>query len=154
MTTLRSDSHPALSGLDGVAANTTDALLLIGRIMLGLIFLRSGFGKMLDIGAFGASLSARGVPAALAYIAVPAEFFGGLTLVLGFATRYFAVILFVFTVVATLISHRYWEFADAAMRRAQDGNFYKNLSILGGFVLLFVTGGGRFGLDGWLRPRA
>lgn len=154
MTTLRSDSHPALSGLDGVAANTTDALLLIGRIMLGLIFLRSGFGKMLDIGAFGASLSARGVPAALAYIAVPAEFFGGLALVLGFATRYFAVILFVFTVVATLISHRYWEFADAAMRRAQDGNFYKNLSILGGFVLLFVTGGGRFGLDGWLRPRA
>ncbi|MCK9915262.1 DoxX family protein [Microbacteriaceae bacterium K1510] len=151
--TLRSDSHPALSALDGVAANTSDALLLIGRIMLGLIFLRSGFGKMLDIGTFAAALPARGVPAFFGYIAAPVEFFGGLALVLGFATRYFAALLFVFTVVATLTSHRYWEFADAAMRRAQDGNFFKNLSILGGFVLLFVTGGGRFGLDGLLRRR-
>lgn len=151
---LRSDSHPALSALDGAAANTSDALLLIGRIMLGLIFVRSGFGKMLDIGAFAAGLPARGVPMFFGYIAAPVEFFGGLALILGFATRYFAVLLFVFTVVATLTSHRYWEFTDAAMRRIQDGNFYKNLSILGGFVLLFVAGGGRFGLDGWLRRRA
>ena len=151
--TLRPDSHPALSQLDGVAATTSDALILIGRIMLGLIFLRSGFGKMLDIGSFAAALPARGVPAFFGYIAAPAEFFGGLALMFGFATRYFAVILFVFTVVATLTSHGYWEFAEPAMRRAQDGNFYKNVSILGGFVLLFVTGGGRFSLDGWLRPR-
>lgn len=150
---VRTDSHPALSVLDGAAAGTSDTLLLIGRILIGFIFLRSGFGKMFDIGAVAASFPPRGLPAFLAYVSVPAEFFGGLALVFGFATRYFAVVLFIFTVVATLSSHRYWEFADAAIRRAQEVNFYKNTSILGGIVLLFVTGGGRFGLDGWLRPR-
>lgn len=146
-------SPRALAGLDGVAACTTDTLLLIGRILLGYIFLRSGFGKMFDIGAVAATFPPRGLPAAMAYIAVPAEFFGGLALIFGFATRYVAVVLFVFTVVATFSSHRYWDFTEAAVRRAQDVNFHKNIAILGGIVLVFATGSGRFGLDGWLRKR-
>jgi putative oxidoreductase len=46
-----------------------------------------------------------------------------------------------------LSSHRYWEFAKAAPRRAQDNNFYKNLAIMGGLVFAFVTAGGRFSID-------
>ncbi len=57
-----------------------------------------------------------------------------------------------FVIVATGISHRFWEFADAA-RRAQESQFFKNLSIIGGFLLLFVTGGSRFSLDALLRRR-
>lgn len=110
----RSDSHPALSAPDGGAPSTSDTLLLIGRILLGFIFLRSGYGKMFDIGAVAAGFASRGMPTFLAYIAVPAEFFGGLALILGFATRYCAVVLFVFTAVATFTSRRYWDFADAA----------------------------------------
>jgi putative oxidoreductase len=44
-------------------------------------------------------------------------------------------------------SDRYWEFAEAAARRAQDNNFYKNLAIMGGLVLAFVTAGGHFSID-------
>jgi putative oxidoreductase len=100
-----------------------------------------------------ASLPPRGIPAFMAYISVPAEFFGGLALILGFATRYFAIVLVVFVLVATFSSHRYWEFTDAAARRIQDGNFWKNISILGGIGLLFVCGAGRLSLDYLLRKR-
>jgi len=55
-----------------------------------------------------------------------------------------------FVIVATGISHRYWDFAEAAARRAQESQFFNNLSIMGGFILLFATGPGRFSLDGWL----
>jgi putative oxidoreductase len=58
-----------------------------------------------------------------------------------------------FVIVATGISHRFWDFAEAAARRAQESQFFKNLSIMGGFILLFAAGPGRFSLDGWLASR-
>jgi putative oxidoreductase len=80
-------------------------------------------------------------------VAAPVEFFGGIALILGLATRYVAALLLLFVIIATLSSHRYWEFAEAAARRAQDNNFYKNLAIMGGLVFAFVTAGGRFSID-------
>ena len=151
MATIQSNSHRALSGVDSLAASSADVLLLVGRILLGWIFVRSGYGKIFDIPAYAATFPARGLPPFLAYIAVPAEFFGGIALILGLATRY--VVLVVFMLVATFSSHRYWEFADAAARRAQDSSFYKNLAILGGFLFLFVIDAGRLSVDAWLRKR-
>jgi putative oxidoreductase len=146
-------SHPSLSGADALATSTSDILLLIGRILIGWIFVRSGYGKIFDIAGYATTYPPRGLPPMLAYIAVPAEFFGGLALMFGFATRYAAVVMTIFMLVATFSSHRYWEFADAAARRAQDGNFYKNLSMLGGILFLFAVGAGRFSIDAWLRKK-
>src|SRR5262252_10707361 len=137
-TNIQGSSHPALSGADSLAGSTSDIVLLIGRIFIGWIFVRSGYGKIFDIPAYAAGFPGRGLPTFLAYIAVPAEFFGGIALILGVATRYVVLVMIVFMLVATFSSHRYWEFADAAARRAQDSSFYKNLAILGGFLFLFV----------------
>jgi putative oxidoreductase len=71
----------------------------------------------------------------------------------GLATRYAVILMVAFTLVATFSSHRYWDFTDPAVRRAQDTNFYKNMAMLGGFAFLFVCGAGRFSLDNWLRKR-
>src|SRR5436190_6805155 len=150
-TSIQKSSHPALSGVDGIAVSTSDIVLLAGRILLGWIFVRSGYGKIFDIPAYAATLPPRGLPSFLAYIAVPAEFFGGIALILGLATRYVVLVLIIFMLVATFSSHRYWEFTDVAVRRAQDANFYKNLAILGGFLFLFVGSPGRFSIDAWLR---
>jgi putative oxidoreductase len=150
---IQQSSHPALSAVDGVAASTSDLVLLIGRILLGWIFMRSGYGKIFDIPAYAATFPARGIPAFLAYISVPAEFFGGIALILGFATRYVVLVMVIFMLVATFSSHRYWDFTDAAARRAQDSSFYKNMAILGGFFFLFACGAGRFSVDAWLRKR-
>ncbi len=142
-------SHPALSGADAIATTTADLMLLIGRILLGWIFVRSGYGKLFDIAGYAAGFPPRGLPYFMAYISVPVEFFGGLALIFGLATRYVSVIMMVFMVVATLSSHRYWEFTGPA-QRVQEMNFYKNMSMLGGFFFLFVTGAGRLSIDGWL----
>lgn len=146
-------SLPALSHADRLAANTADIALLIGRILLGWIFVRSGYGKLFDIPGVAATFPPRGIPAFMAYISVPVEFFGGLALIFGLATRYIVMVMVVFMLVATFSTHRYWEFADAAARRAQDSNFYKNMAMLGGFFFLFICGAGRLSLDGWLRKR-
>ena len=151
--TIQNSSHPALSGADSIAASTSDIILLAGRILLGWIFMRSGYGKIFDIPGYAATFPARGLPTFLAYISVPAEFFGGIALILGLATRYVVVVMVIFMLVATFSSHRYWEFTEVAVRRAQDGNFYKNLAILGGFLFLFVGSPGRFSIDAWLRKR-
>lgn len=146
-------SHPALSGADAIAASTSDFMLLCARILLGWIFIRSGYGKIFNIPGVAAGFPARGIPYFMAYISVPVEFFGGIALLLGLTTRYVALLMGLFVIIATLTSHRYWEFTDAAVRRVQDSNFWKNAAILGGFVSLFVSGGGRIGFDGWLRQR-
>ena len=147
----QNSSHPSLSHADSVAASMSDLILLVGRILLGWIFVRSGYGKIFDIPAYAATFPGRGLPTFLAYIAVPAEFFGGIALILGLATRYVVLVMIIFMLVATFSSHRYWEFTDVAVRRAQDSSFYKNIAMLGGFLFLFVVGPGRFSLDAWLR---
>jgi putative oxidoreductase len=152
-TAIQNSSHPALSGADALAASTSDFILLCGRILIGWIFVRSGYGKIFDIPAYAATFPPRGLPTFLAYIAVPAEFFGGIALMIGFATRYAALVMAVFMLVATFSSHRYWDFTDAAARRAQDSNFYKNMAILGGIFFLFACGAGRLSVDAWLRKR-
>lgn len=144
-------SHPVLSGADSAANVTSDFLLLVSRILLGWIFVRSGYGKMLDIPAFAAGLPRLGIPSWLAYVGAPAEFFGGVALIIGLATRYAVLLLVAFLLVATFSAHRYWDFTDMAQRRMQEMQFGKNIAVLGGFLALFVAGPGRFSIDGWLR---
>jgi putative oxidoreductase len=146
-------SHPNLSYADRLAANSADILILVGRILMAWIFIRSGYGKLFDVPGVAASFPPRGLPAFMAYISVPFEFFGALALMFGFATRYVVMLFAVFMLVATFSSHRYWQFTDAAARRAQDSNFYKNMAMLGGFFFLFVAGTGRLSVDNWLRKR-
>jgi putative oxidoreductase len=131
-----------------------DVILLVGRLALGAIFLKSGLQKLLALSAFAASLAQRGVPASSTWAVIGAtvEFVGGILIITGLRTREASVLMILFVIVATGISHRFWEFAEAA-RRAQESQFFKNLSILGGFVLLFVTGGGRYSVDGWLKRK-
>jgi putative oxidoreductase len=148
MSTL-SNSSASQYSLDGVGQNTNDIWILLGRIALGSIFVVSGFGKLTHLGGFEASLALKGVPLpwAAAFVGAPVEFFGGLAIVLGIASRYAALLMVAFTVVATLISHRFWEYSDVVVRQAQLNNFSKNVAIMGGFLAILAHGPGRFALD-------
>jgi putative oxidoreductase len=150
------DSRPPVGPAwsERLSAPVEDALLLAGRLALGTIFVKSGLQKLTALGAFAATLGARGIPQSSVWAAIGAtvEFVGGVLIVTGFKTRCASLMMILFVIVATGISHRFWEFADAA-RRAQESQFFKNLSIIGGFLLLFVTGSGRFGVDALLRRR-
>jgi len=141
--------------VDAIDESWQHAILLLGRVLLGGIFVHSGWAKLMALHAFAGSLAKAGVPApdALAVIGACVEFFGGLAIVFGLALREAAILMILFVVVATLISHRFWEIHDAA-RRAQEVNFFKNVAIVGGFLLLFACGGGRFALDRLFRRSA
>ena len=130
------------------AVDRGDLWRLVGRILLGGIFVVSGYGKLMGLAAFAASLEKNGVPyaSALAPVGASVEFFGGLAIVLGIEVRSAALLMIAFVIVATLISHRFWELQDAA-RRAQVTQFSKNMAIIGGFALLHASGGGRFAVE-------
>lgn len=134
-------------------ATFADFVILVARVMIGLIFVMSGWSKLMNFGAAVAGIAKRGVPEALAYLAPPVEFFGGIAIVLGLFTEAAAILMVVFTIIATATSHRYWEYADAAQYRAQNTNFWKNVTMMGGMLLLFVTGGGRWSIDALVRRR-
>jgi putative oxidoreductase len=145
-------SHSVFSASDGFAAAWQDFLLLVGRVMIGWIFIQSGWRKLMDIPAFVQTMPRRDLPAFLGYIAPPVEFLGGVAIVLGFATRYAALLILLFTITATLSSHRWWNYPEAQQSN-QHTHFFKNVTMMGGLVLLFVTAGGRFSLDRLLRRR-
>jgi putative oxidoreductase len=138
--------------IDQVAADWGNALWLVGRILIAAIFIQSGFGKLTDLGGFTGMLANAGVPMAsvLGPIGAVIEFGGGLAILLGLGTRYAALALIIFVAAATLISHRFWTYPPE-QQQAQMINFAKNVAIIGGFLFVFVTGGGHYSLERWLR---
>jgi putative oxidoreductase len=113
----------------------------------------SGWPKLMNYSGTVAGIAKRGVPDFLAYLAPPVEFFGGLAIMLGLFTEAAAILMVVFTIIATITSHRFWEFSDPAQYRAQNTNFFKNVTMIGGMLLLFVTAGGRYSVDALFRRR-
>jgi putative oxidoreductase len=118
-------------------------LPLLGRLLIGLPFLMSGFGKLTAYGATTAYIGSVGLPLApLGWaIAVAFEIGGGLLLLLGFRARAVAFGLAVFTLATAIFFHR--NFAD----QNQMIHFLKNIMIIGGLLQIAHFGAGRFSLD-------
>jgi putative oxidoreductase len=87
------------------------------------------------------------VPQLVTTINVVVEIVISVGLILGIGTRYCAILTFLFVLSATAIGHRYWEYPAGPQQIGQYNNFLKNISIMGGALLILVTGGGRFSLD-------
>jgi putative oxidoreductase len=150
-------SHPLLSHADGLAASVTDIVLLVGRVLLGWLFLVSSVGiggKLWNPAGFAGYLKSLGAPAPelLSWIGALVEAVVGALLILGLGTRYAALLCALFLIIATALAHRYWQY-PAAQVTAQYTNFIKNLAILGGALIIFVTGAGRFSVDHMLAKK-
>ena len=131
------------------AATVNDLALLVGRVAFAALFLPSGLTKAMNMQAFIYSIDGRDVP----FSPLPGplgaglEVLGGLALLLGVQVRMASVLLLIFTVLATLIAHRFWEYAPGAAHEMQRISFFKNVAIVGGFVFLAAHGGGRWCLE-------
>lgn len=143
-------SAPAETSLaDRWAASCHDVVALVGRLLMSWIFLSSGFAKITDVAAFSTVLAKRGVPAPsfMGWLGAIVEFGGGLLILLGVKLRYAAILMILFVIVATLISHRYWDYPVEQLV-AQKTNFWKNVTIIGGLLFMFLAGAGRYSVDG------
>jgi putative oxidoreductase len=121
---------------------------LLARVLLGLLFLIAGIGKIGSIEGFAGYMASGGVPAFLAWPVVLFEIIGGLALILGFQTRIAALALGAFCVVTGFL----YSF-NPADQQAMIG-FYKNLALGGGYLALAILGAGSFALDNRFGPRA
>jgi putative oxidoreductase len=127
---------------------TWDAVALVGRILLAATFVISGWGKMTAFGGTAGYIASQGLPMpeALAAIAIVFELGAGLLIVFGWKARWAALALALFLVVITPIFHNFWSGAPDG-RMMQLINFQKNVSILGGMLLLAAFGPGRYSVD-------
>jgi putative oxidoreductase len=123
--------------------------ILIGRILLVLIFLNSGIGKVGDFAGTAQYMAKFGMPNTTLFLlgAIVFELLGSITVILGYFTRFGALLLLILLIPTTLIFHT--NFADPM----QKIHFMKNVSMFGGCFILLAAGAGRFSLDYLLRGK-
>jgi len=129
---------------------------LVGRILMAAIFILSGIAKLTDPGAAAEYMSMAGVPNpdVLVYVAGTAELAGGLALLFGFLTRIAAIGLIILLVLINLFMHPFWAMPPEQVDM-QRVNFLKNVSIMGGLLMVVAMGPGRYSIDARMRhPKA
>jgi putative oxidoreductase len=121
---------------------------LVGRLLLALLFLPAGISK---IGGFAGTvgyIASKGLPLPQvgAGLAIAIEIGASIALILGWQTRWAALILAVFTLAATVFFHNFWAMPpEQAMM--QQLMFYKNIAVIGGLLTLAAWGAGALSLD-------
>ncbi len=134
----------ATAGLQSRLSTGSAGLVLAARVLLSVLFVVSGFGKLTTIGDTAGFFGGLGLPAptALAILVGLLELGGGVALIVGFKTRIIAAVMALFTLAATAVAHLH--FGDPMQMLM----LQKNLGITGGFILLAVVGAGPLSLDG------
>lgn len=130
-------------------ASLQNPLSLVGRLLLALLFVPAGIGKIGGFAGTAGYIASKGLPLPElgAAIAIVVEIAGGLALLAGFGTRLAALVLALFTLVATFIFHAYWGLpADQAF--VQQLMFNKNIAVVGGLLVLAAHGAGAWSVDG------
>jgi putative oxidoreductase len=131
-----------------------DELILAARLLLATLFLIFGWRKLRDFSGTVSQMVQLGVPAPVlaaggaTFMELPVAF----AVAVGVFTRPSALLMFLYTLGTALIGHRYWTMTTADYVDNMD-SFYKNISIMGGFLLLYVTGAGKYSIDAlWRAP--
>ena len=125
-----------------------DELTLAARLLLATLFLIFGYRKLRDYSGTVSQIVQLGVPmpvlaaAVATFMELPVAF----AVAVGAFARPSALLMFFYTLGTALIGHRYWTMTGADRVDNMDG-FYKNISIMGGFLLLFMTGAGKYSID-------
>lgn len=128
--------------------SSSSFLLLIARIAIVVLFIIFGYPKLTGFSGTVQYMTSLGAPMPMlaAIVAVVMEVPAAILIVLGFFTRPLAVIFVFYTLGTAVIGHHYWDMTGDAVLPNMI-NFYKNVSIAGGFILLAITGPGAISLD-------
>jgi len=128
--------------------NTINVAALVGRILLALIFVIAGFGKISGFEGTVGYMASKGLPMpqVLLVLTILLELGGGLLLIIGWKVRWVTLAFFLWLIPTTLIFHKFWGI-EAAQVQDQMNHFLKNVSIMGGMLLLWASGAGAYSLD-------
>lgn len=120
-----------------------NVVVLVGRILLSILFIIAGYGKLTALGGTAGYFGSMGLPVPMvtAIIVTAVELLGGIAILVGFFTRPVAYVLALFCVATAFIGHG--DFSVAG----NDIHFMKNLAIAGGFLVLATFGAGSLSVD-------
>ena len=134
----------------------SDVVILLSRILMSAVFIVYGSMKFVDVTSIldnpgtkrfmDLVASGAAAPTWLGYLIAAIELFGGLAILIGIKTRWVAWAFVVYVIVVTALAHPFW-IMDGAARAANQANFYKNLAIMAAYLLLAITGAGRYSVD-------
>jgi putative oxidoreductase len=122
---------------------TNDAAAFLGRLLLSVIFVLSGFQKLTEFSGTVAFMGSEGLPFPLlaAIVAILVECVGAMLLIVGYQTRLTGIVLALWCIATALVAHRNFGNPDQMI------NFLKNVAMAGGFLQLAAFGAGAFSLD-------
>lgn len=125
-----------------------DIAALIGRILIAIMYVPAGWSKIGGFEGTAKYIASKGLPMPEvgAVIAIAVEILAGIALLVGWKTRWAALVLAVFTVAATVFFHNFWAVA-ADQQMVQRLMFNKNVAIIGGLLLAYAFGPGRYSVD-------
>jgi putative oxidoreductase len=134
----------------------SDVVILLSRILMSAVFIVYGSMKFVDVTSIlnnpgtkrfmDLVASGAAAPTWLGYLIAAIELFGGLAILIGIKTRWVAWAFVVYVIIVTALAHPFW-IMDGAARAANQANFYKNLAIMAAYLLLAITGAGRYSVD-------
>ena len=125
-----------------------DELILAARLLLTALFLIFGWRKLTDFSGTVNQMVQLGVPvpALAAGVATFMELPVAFAVAVGVFTRPLALLLFLYTLGTARFGHRYWTMTGSERVDNMDG-FFKNFGIMGGFLLLYISGPGKYSID-------
>jgi putative oxidoreductase len=131
-----------------MVSEVNDAVILAARLCLSALFLIFGWRKRRDYSGTVRQIVQLGgpMPVVAAAVAIFMELPVAFAVAIGAFARPLALMMVLYTLGTALIGHRYWTVPRADRVDSMDG-FYKDLSIIGGFLLLYVTGAGKYSFD-------
>lgn len=138
-------THKRIMWLENSAA-------LVGRVLLSLIFLISGWGKLADFAGSVAYATSKGLPfpTLMIAIAIIIEIVGGLMLLIGWKTKIAAGALILFVLIVSFVFHAFWNYPEQEAP-LQMINFWKNFALIGGLLYAMAFGSGDYAMDYWRR---
>jgi putative oxidoreductase len=130
--------------------------LLIGRFLLGLYFILPGISKITGYEGTVAYMEAHNVPmiSALLPLTILMQLALGVALMIGFKGNFAALLLAGLTLVISVYMHNFWDFSEGIERNHETQNFFKNMGITAGLLMVAALGTGRFSIDNYLAKRA
>ncbi len=132
-----------------------NACLLLGRFLLGIYFILPGIGKVADFEGTSAYMADHNVPLIpiVLVITIILQLGAGAALIVGFQGKLAAFLLAGLTIVISIFMHNFWEYPEGMERNHETQNFFKNLGIAAGLMMVAALGTGRFSLDNRLSSR-
>lgn len=121
---------------------------LVGRILLAVIFIKAGWGKIGGFEGTAGYMASKGLPMpqVLLVLTILIELGGGILLAVGWKARWAALAIAAFVVPATLVFHQFWGIPAAEVQN-QSNHFFKNVAIIGGMLMVFAFGPGAYSVD-------